>query len=486
MSRGIIVTANFNVPFVTENEFANKKVLLINTQEYDGAVNMAEFAMRVAESCASLKIVDVSDLKNLANNRFHSLLKRYFQKRNQKQIFSRLPKGIEYFYLEIEKDKRVRYTESYPNFTNQEKNILTSGIRNAEPSGFIDQVNIKNKKIAVKTERISKTIYSNIERFLEKQSFDVLITYNGRFLIPSILYILCKRRKKDIGFIEGGPSPQSFEFYRISPHSNQNRAEIMLDFWKRNENCHDRIKVAKDYVSRRILMQDEKFLRLFQSRFKKSSHEDSVNRYSQYVIYYLSSQWENPSFEVDNLFSIFENQEDSIKAIRDICLKNKLKFVVKIHPNPSNLAYEKFEDDYWQKFLKNEKIEFIGATSEINTYELIRIAHTNIVYQSSVGAVCSLLGIPFIVLKDVDWSILISPIAPKNLAELENLIIVPVKFQDPRIYSYFFYLDRGGVKYCKFIYESETKILFEGKNILSCLDIFYRNLLKRFSLLQKL
>jgi hypothetical protein len=435
------------------NSFVGKKVLFINVSKFDGAVSMAECVLAIKEIAASYTVLDASHMNN-------------YMKKNRLKPLINLIESLQVrniFFCVIDKNKykkiksHINYRKKLIVFNENEEEILKTGLMNSSADGFFSYQDI-NSNIS----RISK-IYENFYEIIANKNYDTVVTYNGRFLIPSIIYILSKKLDKQIYFIEGGAQSNSYEIYNLSPHSHSNRAELALQYWKYADTESARI-LCEEYLNKRVLLKDEILHHNYQSRFDNITNKVHIEKYRGNVIFYLSSLWELPSVAF-NYNELFCDQESAILVLQQICDKNKLVLTIKIHPNPHNPIFEKSENEYWEKFLTSHGIGYISAFDTINTYSLMKTAFANVVYESSVGAECIALNFPVIALAKSDWLISSRFPMPKNIDEVEYYLLNPkLNYGISNLMPYFLYLQFSGIPYEKF-QVSHGYFLHEGEQV---------------------
>jgi hypothetical protein len=430
------------------NLFLNKKLLFLNTSKLDGAVNMAECVIAIKEVAADFTVLDASHFNNHMKKNRLKFIVNFIESLQVKYIFlSAIDKKN---YKRVKRSIKLR--KNHIALSESEANILKIGLMNSSADNYFFTRDLNM--------RLINRIYQSLYVVVSSKDCDTIITYNGRFLVPSIIYILSKRLGKDIYFIEGGAQQESYEFYNISPHSQLNRAELALTYWKYANRKSAEIQ-GKEYLKRRTTLNDPQTLKLFQSRFNRATDSAALDKYKHDVVFYLSSLWELPSINFDSN-QLFPDQETAILTLQKICSKNKLILTIKIHPNPHNLIFEKHENNYWVNFLSKHQIKYISAFDPINTYDLMKTASKNIVYESSVGAECVALNLPVIALVKSDWTLISKFPIPKNMDEVEDFLLNPsrnLNFFD--LIPYFSYLQFGGIKYESF---SITNSQFLYKN----------------------
>ena len=419
------------------NLFLNKKLLFLNTSKFDGAVNMAECVIAIKDVAADFTVLDASHFNN-------------YTKKNRLKFIVNLIESLQVRYIFLsaidkKKYKRIKWsTKQRKNFitlSESEANILKIAQMNSSSDNYFLTQSLNM--------RLINRIYQSLYVVVSNKDCDTIITYNGRFLVPSIIHILSKRLGKNIYFIEGGAQQESYEFYNISPHSQLNRAELALTYWKYANKKSAEIH-SKEYLRRRTTLNDPQTFKLFQSRFIRAADSAALEKYKNDVIFYLSSLWELPSINYDNN-RLFGDQETAILALQNICSKKKLTLTIKIHPNPHNLIFEKHENNHWVNFLRKHQIKYISAFDNINTYDLMKTASRNVVYESSVGAECVALNLPIIALVKSDWSLISKFPIPKNMDEVENFLLNPSRnLNITDLLPYFSYLQFGGIKYERF------------------------------------
>jgi hypothetical protein len=449
----------------------NKKILLINTQKFDGAVNSAEIASAINEVAQKVSIIDIAGLQQVQSK--ISFIISFLENSLNKKIFSKINANVNYrnyfFKYYLTWKRKVKF------LTNQELLIIQTAVSNSDPKSYINVLENNLKKIFIKRDVKKKLFF--IKEIIKKTPSDIVLIYNGRFLIPSIAYIAARQLGLEVKFTEGGARKDTFEMFEISPHSHLNRATLAKNYWF-NTKLENKQEIAIQYAIRRNEKNDIDFISLYQERFLAENIDHMSNRYKDYVIFYLSSEWEFASHDIDSNNETPLTQVAAIEILQSICSALKLHFVVKIHPNPGHPEYEFTENSYWSNILNKLDIEFIDAYSSINTFKLTKLAKVNVVYNSSVGADCVFNSLPIVALAEGDWTLVCGLSIPRTKSEISSQIRNPVRPDVSKILPYYFYWAKGGSEYKNFKIVNDEEIYYKNKLISSAAYISFKKSIK--------
>lgn len=127
-------------------------------------------------------------------------------------------------------------------------------------------------------------------------------------------------------------------------------------------------------------------------RFGYQKNNKMTDITTNYILLVLNVPWDSAALLQ---LKYFKNQyEWIIETIKFIISNTNKNIIIREHPadsgdNKSNIEYKKLLNEV---FGKNQRIIFISAYDEVNTYGLINNAELVVVNTSSVGLECALLG----------------------------------------------------------------------------------------------
>jgi hypothetical protein len=129
--------------------------------------------------------------------------------------------------------------------------------------------------------------------------------------------------------------------------------------------------------------------------------------WSETVVFYSSSEWEQGAISHWKPRSGFLNQFEAVGELYKACRELSLHLVVKTHPIRKNYKGKKSENAellVWSKFAIGKKITLVwpGEYSR-NPYQLLNKAKINVGYKTSLSAQAMYLGKKVIILTDTLW-----------------------------------------------------------------------------------
>ena len=466
-----------------------KSVTLINTEKFDGYVQLAELALYLQRNNRTVEIIDMSrgiigevSLKSHAvyfalvgpvNTRISEFLKSNgisVQKNGFWQVCS------------FKAQKAIgRLVE--PSFDEYEQKAYLAAIRNQNTQTFLE--NFEEPKI-LRVQPSHFNFFCRILSELRRINPSQVVISNGRFLKQTLAYLACRRLGIKVSMLEGGGRPYTFELFDSSPHKSSDYLERVLSFHVGHPEIEIR-NLTQIAPSVNWLGEATHDPRVFGFLKRQTQSLEALRglarkSISNYVVYYTSSFWELPSIPEFGHLNPIDIQSENVRKLQQLCTELKLGLIIKIHPNPDDGGYEEKENSFWVSFCNKLGIEYIEATSKVATADVIVNCWLNVVENSGVSLECVAFGAPVITLDHCPWFSSSQVPVPKNLEELKELLRSRPLYPKEILEPYIKYRGFGGIPYRHFKVDDNQIWLADGTLIAS--KMRYHRAYKLFSTLK--
>jgi hypothetical protein len=124
-----------------------------------------------------------------------------------------------------------------------------------------------------------------------------------------------------------------------------------------------------------------------------------------YVSYFSTSDYEIPIFD-DFEFKgpNFYNQFEAVRMLVKVCKSNKIKLVIRRHPNSVSATKHDLEETLWREFQLDEEIVYISPFEKYDSLAIAKKSKFLFVYESSIGIEGLKLGVPSFALGGAVWA----------------------------------------------------------------------------------
>jgi uncharacterized protein YlzI (FlbEa/FlbD family) len=444
------------------------RVWIFNTDEFDGCVQVSEFAHFLKQLDRRVTIIDASK----SSLTYSKALLRFLYFVSVGNIPAKVFRVLKKRNIEVKKLKlwltvallTFRFKERVIDFDDYEISCLRTAFCNKDPISFLK---FKQKSFQIK--RKDYWFFNAVFKLLEKGKPECVVLRNGRFSNETIIYLACRRLGIKVSMLEGGGRPDTIELFQSSPHKAsdyRNRVEAwdkcFID--DRKASLYD-VKLNANWLSE---ASNDAILASFTKRQSDSGLEMfDKHELENSVIYYTSSLWEVPSIPEFGDIDPRITWESNVKKLYDCCKELGLNLVIKVHPNPDHEDYEIIEDSYWSRVCRSLNVKIIPASSAIVTADLIVKCWTNVVEASSVSLECVAFGAPIITLAETPWFQPSQVPVPIKIGELKTLIGSRQTYTGDLVLPYLNYRNRGGFPYAIFKVDDVKIELISGDLIAS-------------------
>jgi len=290
-------------------------------------------------------------------------------------------------------------------------------------------------------------VYETTKQLLEKESYDLVYVFNGRFAVLRACLRACQHLNTDCFVLEEGQNREHYAIWENSlPHSIEYTERKIEELWQNSGETKE--LDAFEYYKKRSVGGDTRMGHFLELQKKDTLPEGWDDTKTNIVIFNSSedefvaigAEWEN---------KIYQTQAEGIRKICTSMLdKKEYLFYVRVHPNLLGLYNQSILELY---NIDLPNIRIIHPDSPVNTYTLMHCADKVISFGSSVGIEAAAFGKISILAGSTFYMNLGSTFNPKNHEEVVQLILADVQPKNNLgALKYAQYLMKFGIKYSKF------------------------------------
>jgi hypothetical protein len=294
-------------------------------------------------------------------------------------------------------------------------------------------------------------VYSNVMQRVTNQDFDLIYTYNSRFLNEKAVEEVAKYLQKKVNFLDRFVLnwPDKYWIFESNIHDIEYRAKVVEKFYSSHPrtNVDQELElIAKDWFEKRELGITQHYTKNLHKKYKQITDSRKL------ITFFTSSEDE---LIYNNLESkAWPNQFMAIKKIIDIISPSSdFKLVIRIHPNTRTKS--DFYKSSWEHFIleigDNPNVNVIHFKDDLDSYDLLRQSDLVITAGSTVGVEAVIIGRKSVLLGEGLHSQMGICESPKNVEELKRIILSKDYILNPKNYyaalKYIYFLSLGGFKF---------------------------------------
>lgn len=292
---------------------------------------------------------------------------------------------------------------------------------------YLKNENVDTKKYNKEIKNLllsSAIVYERTKKYLKKNKFDKIYTFNNRF--ATCYPIICASNSLKIKTIrhERGSDQNKYELYDKDVHNLELTKKKFNFYWRINNNKNKFQKSKKFFYDKlKGLNTNDKLSRSYVSDQVKG-YLPKLPKNKRIITFFTSRDYEKASIvnmEFDQ-FKIFK------KFYKVISKYNDVHLVIRVHPSSSK--YKSYDDDEWMSF-SNRNTTVIQSNDKYDTYSLLFKSDIVVTYTSSIIVESAFFGLPSISLGKFWWTGLQIAEEPKNLKSLNNMLSSKYKFKKP-------------------------------------------------------
>jgi hypothetical protein len=256
-------------------------------------------------------------------------------------------------------------------------------------------------------------VYLKVQSDIKRLNPSLIMTTNDRILSSAV--ILSAAKKLNIRakiYYWGSSNTRMVEFSKTLYSSYPERQQKIIENWQKETTNSS---FSEESLKNKFI---ESYTRIPKRSLQFQKYKESGKKYNRTLnkrlaVLYTTSQWEFSALANYQVSDTFNNQSNAFTEVAYILLKRNWEVVIKLHPRKDQRDVPNLEPK-WINQLRTHGITVLGETTEIDTYELIKQADLNIVWESTVGLECIARGLPLLVLGDPYWVPQDNPIRAKN------------------------------------------------------------------------
>lgn len=290
-----------------------------------------------------------------------------------------------------------------------------------------------------------------LEHFIQKTKPELIVTTNDRFIGSAVTISVARKFKLPYRIVYWGHDTNHFQVYRDSLFNGDEWQLFIAENWQKNPpNVLEKSKIIME-IDELSIRPSKDSLQFLQSQ--KIGHSPKFDQPT--IIFYSQSEHEHsPNLQI-NRQDRFSSQYEAFEAIQEIASELNFHLILKYHPVRFGLNKNKNA----MKMLDWKKVKIASQTSEIlpnssiDTYELIKNATLNIVWDSTVGIESILRNKPTLIVGNPPWLNLDWKIHARTKEEIRRFLLSPFPLvKREYLVPYFWYRSNFGreFKYSKF------------------------------------
>lgn len=266
-----------------------------------------------------------------------------------------------------------------------------------------------------------------------------VFSYNGRFLHDSAVSHAAEQRELKVLAYDTGGLETDFDLTPDATHdwsALQNRMRFMFDSWP-----HDEAEAvgAAWFDDRRS--HTEKANTKFTGGQSLGKGID-IDDWRRIATFFSSSGDEIAELDLD-WADFFGGQEQALRIVADLCRRHDLALIVRTHPHKEF----KPKDDVaqWHKAVEAAgPFMHLDEHSDVDSYALMRQSDVVVTFGSTTGIEAAYAGRPVLVLGPSAYDELGCATRPRNIDELNDLIVNPPAVNPKKALPYGLMMKRRG------------------------------------------
>jgi hypothetical protein len=304
------------------------------------------------------------------------------QLKSVKKILSTLPKTIDVIELKsLENcDDRISFSDDHEINHLATLNAIHFLKGELVQDGRKEYLNLIRKQL--------EKVHTPIDRLFDEHHFDYIIVPGGIWGSSGIFLKLAQQHKIRVCTFDSGYGILFLNTDGVAAH----QTDIAQSF-NQIENIHsDKIRsiAIKEIEKRKLGI--EKHSEFLPSN-QKTPYKENVAANDVGILLLLNIVWDAPAL---GLHTVFATMADWIVESIEWTLKNSDEIItIRQHPH-ERIASAKSSDDYpsliKQKFGNNERIRFISASEDVNTYNLIEKSRFVVTYSTTTSMEAVVMG----------------------------------------------------------------------------------------------
>jgi hypothetical protein len=289
--------------------------------------------------------------------------------------------------------------------------------------------------------------------------FDLITTVNGRGFADSAVMAVARQNHFPYELIE--KTTENWGYFSIMKTTSQDCKEfsrIIQEIWgSAREERSEMRKIGHEYFENKI----------FKTRTLGNAKKPKLLNDSQrpYVAFFPGSDYELAAFPTSGREgTTFKSQYEAFACLAEACKELGLELVVRVHPHHRESVVGLTEDRIWRSCADAFGARMIGASDSSDSLELAINAHTNVVYESSIGAEIAYLGYPVILTAFATYAPFVPELQAFDSDSVKDLLVAPKTLTDnAMLIPWGYVMATGEIPINSFSMRSHDEIFFRGK-----------------------
>lgn len=399
-------------------------------------------------------VVTILDYSNLLNRSSHKV---YVSNTTKKVFPSSYPILQIVTRLKKEYKNIFSYADEMPlNLSLSRKNISSKKVYDAVFKDLVSETKSYNPDLNTFEDKFRKKeidflkLYNFLIKYVDSK-FDLVYTYNGRFLYERALWEACLKTKIPIKFHDRFVLGWNDKYWiwESSVHDTKYRAEVVRNFSKSSELYAKNNSKINIRVKKWVTAREDSITQPYTSNQKIGFTRPDGYKYL--VSFYTSSEDE---LIYSNLKSLdWPSQGKTVERLIKLFQKKNIYFVVRVHPNLQHKSAS--TQIYWSELKKSvselDNVKIILPLDKVKSYDLLNSSDVVITSGSTIGLEAVLRGKPMLLLGKSLYDGLDIGVKCKNINEFKTKFL-KVTSPDFRVnkqdaISYINFLELGGIKF---------------------------------------
>ena len=275
---------------------------------------------------------------------------------------------------------------------------------------------LKHAGLVRKTIRDFVAVYLTAMEYLEKDGYDLIYVFNGRFASAKAWIRACEKTRTDYMTHERlGMPDRALRIKNGSPHGTLLWPPLIREFWDKNRDNPEVLKEAHDFFEERPQGRLTGWFSFVNTQDRKSLPE-TWDAGKRNMVIFSSSVSEFAGLPDYFEGAAFHDQRQAYLDLASSLQKNHgdIRLFLRVHPNSRLDTFRWWEDP---EFSSLENLTVIPPESAISSYELLQQCEKVIVFITTMGIEATFWGKPSIVLSNAMYSGIGAAYEPRSLEE---------------------------------------------------------------------
>jgi hypothetical protein len=316
---------------------------------------------------------------------------------------------------------------------------MLSSIISCYREPFIDVITYKTE--LSKLYQDCSRVYYSTKAYITKHQLQKLYVFSGRLSYTRAVLDAAKAMGVDCFVHERASDFTKYSLFKNhTVHNLTKLTECIHEHWNSEKDHELKNKLGSQfYIDREnnIIGSWSTFLdlqdpSLLPSNWDKQKHNIALFTSSEDEFMSISPEWDNP---------FFKSQLVGLNFVANLISKQaNMHLYIRVHPNTKLMAKDYIESLY--KIREYSNVTLIEFDSNISSYQLLKSSNKIITFGSTMGMEAVYWKKPTILLGKTLYSYLKGPTYPKDVNEIEALILnenLPLATEDEAVkFGYFF------------------------------------------------